>query len=286
VNPVAIDPLSTFGMNPVDLVHLAADLGCEQVGMQMRNSLRFDPPFYPDFSVKDDPALPGRVRAALKERELSLSFVDGFLIEADKDIRDRARDLAIAAELGAPMVNTVSIDPDPSRSIDQFGVLVDLAASEGLQTTLELVPLLHIKDLTTALATINAVGRHEFRLLVDTMHFGRAGITAAEVATLDPRLLAYVQISDVKVVPDNPDYWVEATTERLVPGAGELDLVGLLSAVPETITISVEAPMYAAARAGRSPHERLGPCVAATRELLRLAHAHRPPTKDLNPDDE
>lgn len=35
MNPVAIDPLSTLGVTLVDLVHLAADLGREQVGMTM-----------------------------------------------------------------------------------------------------------------------------------------------------------------------------------------------------------------------------------------------------------
>ena len=53
MNPLAIDPVSTFGMPPVDLIHLSADLGGERVGITMFTRLKWDPPFYPEFSVRD-----------------------------------------------------------------------------------------------------------------------------------------------------------------------------------------------------------------------------------------
>jgi sugar phosphate isomerase/epimerase len=260
-------------MPPVDLINLSADLGCERVGLTMFNRLKWDPPFYPGFSIRDDPPLQREIATALQERGISISFVDGFLIEPDKDIRERADDLAIMAELGAPLVNTVSIDPDLNRTIDQFGVLVELATAAGMDTTLEAVPNLTIANLPAALAAIQAVGRREFRLLIDVMHYGRSGARAEDIAGLDPHLVGYVQINDVKLVPDNPNYWEESTTERLVPGTGELDLVDLLAAIPSNVVIGIEVPMYSAARAGVGPHERIGKCVAATRELLARVRA-------------
>jgi sugar phosphate isomerase/epimerase len=272
VNPLAIDPLSTFGMPPVDLVHLSADLGCEQVGMTMFSRGLWDPPLFPPFNVRDDPQLPTAIGAALRERGLKISFLDGFLIEPGKDIRERRTDLEIMAELGAPLVNTVSVDPDLDRTIDQFGVLVDLAAAAGMDTTLELVPAQStIGTLAAALAAIEAVGRREFRLLVDTMHYGRAGARAADVAALDPHLIGYVQINDVRLVPDDPDYFQESIKERLVPGTGELDNLEMLAAVPPEVTIGIEVPRWSAARRGAGPHERLGACVTATRALLANA---------------
>jgi hypothetical protein len=87
LNLIAVDPLSTFGLPPVDLVHLSADLGCERVGLTMFSRALWDPPLYPAFNIREDPALPRAIANALQERGLSISFVDGFLIEADKDIR-------------------------------------------------------------------------------------------------------------------------------------------------------------------------------------------------------
>jgi len=272
MNPLAIDPLSTLGMPLVDLVHLSADLGCEQVGMTTFTRNIWDPPLFPPFNLRDDPSLPGAIGAALQERGLTISFLDGFLIFPDQDIRDRRADLEIMAELGAPLVNTVSADPDLNRSVDQFGVLVDMATAAGLGTVLELVPHVStIQNLEMALAAIKAVGRREFRLLIDTMHFGRSGGRAADLAALDPHLIGYLQINDVPLVPDNPNYYREACSERLVPGTGELDLAGILAAIPDTVSIGIEVPQESAARRGVGAHERLGACVTATRELLAKA---------------
>jgi hypothetical protein len=73
VNPLAIDPLSTFGMPLVDLVQLSADLGCEQVGMTMFSRGLWDPPLFPPFNLRDDPQLPAAIGVALREGGLTIS---------------------------------------------------------------------------------------------------------------------------------------------------------------------------------------------------------------------
>jgi sugar phosphate isomerase/epimerase len=272
MNPIAIEPLSVFGMPPVQLVNLAADLGCEHIAAMMFG-VPWDPPFYPQFSLRDDPALRREMAAVMRDRGVSISLADGFLVREGEDVRALEGDLAIMAELGAPRINTVSFDPDVNRSIDQFGVLVEMAAAVGLETTVELSPNHTIANLSMALAAIDAVGRSGFRLLVDTMHYGRTGAQAHDIAALDPRLIGYVQISDIKLVPENPNYWDEAMTERLVPGAGELELVDILAAIPADVVIGIEVPLYSEARAGIGPHDRLRKCVTATRELLAQARS-------------
>src|ERR1700742_4054119 len=101
MNPLAIDPLSTLGMPLPDLIHLSADLGCEQVGMTMMSRPIWNPPLFPPYNVREDPSLQRAIKAALAETGLTISFLDGFLIFPDHDIRDRRVDLEIMAELGA-----------------------------------------------------------------------------------------------------------------------------------------------------------------------------------------
>src|SRR6201995_2596335 len=115
MNPLAVDPLSTLGMPLPDLVHLSPARGCERVGMTRAPRPIWNPPLYPPYNVREDPSLQRAVKAALKATGLTISFLDGFLIFPDQDIRDRRVDLEIMAELGAPIVNTVSADPDLSR---------------------------------------------------------------------------------------------------------------------------------------------------------------------------
>jgi sugar phosphate isomerase/epimerase len=183
-------------------------------------------------------------------------------------MRDHAADFEVLAELGAEQVNTVSFDPDMSRSVDQFAVVAESAAAAGMKATLEFVPNLTVSDLPTALAAVGQVGRPDFRLLIDTMHFFRSGSEPQDIAALDPGIIGYVQLSDVPVVPGIPDYMEEACFERMVPGTGQLPLLELLRVLPREPVIGLEVPLRSQADAGIGPHARLGPCVEAARGLL------------------
>jgi hypothetical protein len=61
----------------------------------------------------------------------------------------------------------------------------------------------------------------------------------------------------------------EAMFERMVPGAGELPLRDLLSALPPDIVLEIEVPRRSLALAGVSAIDRTRPCVDAARRLLR-----------------
>ena len=118
------------------------------------------------------------------------------------------------------------------------------------------------------LDAVRAVGRPDFRLLIDTMHLVRSGSGPADLAALDPDLIGYVQLSDVPLVPTIPDYMEEACFERMVPGTGELPLLEHTRALPRHVVMGLEVPLRSQADAGVGPHERLGRCVDAARELL------------------
>ena len=263
---LSIEPLSVMGLPPVDYVDLAADLGLRYVAITL--SAMPNPYGYPPFSLRDDLALRRETLAALRDRGVTVSLGDGFVLRPGMDMRDLAGDVAVMAELGAQRVNTVSFDPDLNRSVEQFGVLAEMAAESGMETTLEFSTGLTVADLPTALAAVRAVGRPDFRLLIDTMHLVRSGSGPADVAALDPDLIGYVQLSDVPLVPTIPDYMEEACFERMVPGTGELPLLEILAALPRHLVIGLEVPLRSQADAGIGPHERLGRCVDAARGLL------------------
>lgn len=264
---LGIELLSVFGMPPVEFVSLAADLGCRYISSGLASNPA-NPLAYPAFSLRDDQVLRREMMAAMRDRDVSIALGEGMTIRQGADIRDRVADLALMVELGVGRVNTVSLDPDLNRSIDQFGALAELAAGFGVETTLEPSPGLTIGDLPTALSAVHQVGRPDFRLLIDTMHIVRSGAEPDDIARIDPDLIGYIQLSDAPLVPTQPDYMKEAMFERMVPGTGELPLLELLAVLPRDRVIGLEVPLLAQAQAGVKPHERLGRCVAAARELL------------------
>ncbi|WP_019930735.1 sugar phosphate isomerase/epimerase [Nocardia sp. BMG111209] len=271
---LGIEFQTVFGLPPVEFVHLTAELGCRYLGLALTGTPD-NPHGYPPYSLRDDPGLRRRTRAALTAGEVSVSLGEGFVIRAGRDIRDSAPDLDVFAELGCARIATTSLDTDHHRTADQIGHLTDLAAARGMQVVVEFAPSLTIPDLPAALAIVTAVARPQCRLLIDTLHLVRAGHRAADLAAVDPALIAYVQLSDHTVHQQAATYRAD-TLDRAAPGDGELPLREILDAVPTDTVIGLEIPMLTRARAGESVHDRTHRCVTAARALLR----HEPPAAD------
>jgi sugar phosphate isomerase/epimerase len=267
VERIGIEHLSVFGLPPVQFVNLVADLGCRYLATGLA-AAPYNPHGYAPFSLKDDPALRREMIAAMRDRGVSISLGEGFSLREGQDFGDRRDDLEVMAELGVRRINTVTMDPDLGRSFDRFGKLAETAATLGMETTVEFGPGMSVGDLPTAVTAVDHVGRPDFRLLIDTMHFGRTGSGPADIAALDPGLIGYVQLSDAPVEPRFPTYMEEAMFERVVPGQGELPLREILAAVPPDVIVGIEVPLRSQAEAGIGPEARLRPCVEAARALL------------------
>jgi len=262
---LGIELLSVFGMPPVEFIGLAADLGCQYISTGMTG---FPLPQLgqQEFSLKDDPALRREILAAMDDTGVSIALGDGMLILPGADIADRVSGLDILAELRVPRVNSVSLDPDRTRTFDQLALLAELTGDRGMETTTEPAPA--VGDLTTGLPALKHVNRPDFRLVVDTMHLVRSGFGAADLAALEPGSIGYAQLSDTTLSPRIDNYMQEATFERLVPGEGELPLLDILKALPPNVVIGLEVPRLSLAEAGVSHLERVRPCVEAARSLL------------------
>lgn len=267
---LGIEAISVFGLPPVEFVELAAGLGCQHISTGL-SSYDFGVGNYAPYSLRDDVPLRRNLRAALRDTGVSISLGEGLTIRPGVVAKDYAGDLDLFRELGVTRVNTVSMDPDLTRTFDAFATLAELAAERGMVTTTELAPSLTVADLTTALAAIRHVDRPDFRLLIDTMHLVRAGSGPHDIAKLDPALIDYIQVSDAPLRPRFESYFEESMFERMVPGEGELGLRELFAAFPADRIYAIEVPQRAAARAGIDAGARLAKCVAATRRLLAAA---------------
>jgi sugar phosphate isomerase/epimerase len=267
MNPIGIELISVFGLGPVDFVHVAADLGVQHISTGLMQG-PINPEGYPPFSLVEDKPLRRAMIDAMRERGISISLGEGMTVREGLDVRTRAPELDIMAELGVTRINTVSLDPDLSRTFDTFAAMAEMAAERGMETTTEFAPGLTVADLPTALRAVAHVARPDFRLLIDTMHFSRTGSTPADLATIDTDLIAYVQLCDAPLAMDPATYMQESMTERLPPGAGELPLREILALVPRDRVVALEIPQLSLAKAGLDARARLAPVVAAAQAML------------------
>lgn len=271
---MGIDAQTVFGMPPVEHVRLAAELGCAHISIGL-GPPPWNPRGFRNWSLRSDVNLRREMMNALRETGVSISLGEGFAIRANADIRERASDLDLLFELGARRVSSVCMESDLARSLDQLAIIADMTAERGMELTLEFAPPHAVANLKGALHAIEYIGRKNVRLVIDAMHFFRSGGTVSELASLNPELIGYVQLCDVPLVPDDGDYMQEACFRRLIPGAGELPLVDLISVLPEGLVIGIEVPMLAEAEAGRL-RSTVARAVAAAGNLLSMPKAVAP----------
>jgi sugar phosphate isomerase/epimerase len=240
---------------PPDLVAVAAQAGYDSVG------LRFIPvagQTLPRFDVAE-------VERRLRDTGVRVLDLEVFRIAPETRVGDFEPALAVAQRLGASELLAHGADADFSRLADRFGALCDLAARYRLAVNLEPMPWVEVANVAKAKRVLDAANRPNSALLVDAIHFFRAGDRFDEI----PRKLNYAQLCDARAErpADLQEIIRQARGDRLFPGEGGLDLQGLVRALPPDLPISVEIP-YAKPM---SPLERAQRALAATRKLLACA---------------
>jgi sugar phosphate isomerase/epimerase len=265
-NRVGIDALSVFGLPPVEFVRLAGELGCPHVSIGLA-SIGENLSNSPQWTLRDA-SLRRETAKALGDCGVKIALGEGLIILPGMPAADYAADLDAMAEIGAVRISTLSIDPDRARSLDQIAELAIMAEARGIATVIEFVPIFTISTLDEAVAAVRHVGADKAKILVDTMHVGRSGATAQDLAALEEGMVGNIQLCDVPMRSNFETYSEEAMFERMVPGEGELPLLDYLQVLPRDVPIGLELPLRSRLFAGQDAHRRLSACVIAARALL------------------
>jgi sugar phosphate isomerase/epimerase len=272
---LSIDFISVFGLPPVEFIALADQLGCRHISIAL-TPMPANPHRYPAWSLRDDARLRRDTVSALRDRGVTITLGEGFLVRPNTEARDAAADLDHMRELGASTVNILTLEPDRGRGMDQLAAFADMAAARDMQATLEFLPGLPVGDLSSAEAVVKGLGKPNFRLLLDAMHVFRSGAEVSDIAALDPAMIGYAQLCDVPRVSKAASYADEARHERLPPGEGELPLREFARALPRDLIVGLEIPMLGRAEQGIGPYERLADCVRRAGDLLASRSAEKP----------
>ncbi|MBN9623239.1 MAG: sugar phosphate isomerase/epimerase, partial [Actinobacteria bacterium] len=186
-----------------------------------------------------------------------------------------------AAELGATYVSTVAPFDDPSGQfenpadasfeevVDSLGRFADAAATAGLRPHLEPIPTTKVADLDMALALVNAVGRENLGLLLDTYNLGRAGLAPAELDQVPRELIFQIQIADAKRQAVGDNYFDDGFSSRLFAGDGELEAVEMMRRIAAKGPLPPSGPEVVSERMDAlDPATAAAESLAATRRLL------------------
>jgi len=153
--------------------------------------------------------------------------------------------LRMAESVGARSLNAADV-LGGRWTVDEgaaaFAALCDRAAEHGLLVHLEWLVWSRISDLDSALEIVRLADRPNGGLNIDTWHCARAGVTPADLHALPSDRVLAIQLDDGPAAPE-ADLLHATLHERMLPGAGEFDLVGYLGAlraIGTTVPVGVE----------------------------------------------
>lgn len=269
---LSLAQLVALTLPPPAMVRLAAGAGCQATGLRLAPTA----PGGPFHALVTDAALRRETRAALADTGVAVLDIEVVRLGAAFDAAELAPLLATSAELGARHLLVAGDDPDEARLTASFAVLCEAAAAHGLTAELEFMPWTAVPDLGTAARIVERAAHPAGGVLIDALHFGRSASTRAQVAALPRHRLRYAQICDGAVPPPATVEGLihDARRERLLPGDGGIDLVGLFAALPADLPVAVEVPSESRLAAlGAEAWAALA--VAAARRVLALADEAR-----------
>ena len=244
-----LDHLTLLGVAPPELVTVSAAAGFGAVGLRVSPARDDERPW---------PMTPGSAmlaQTALRLADTGIAVLDVEAIRLRPWQGPRPAEftpvLEAAAELGARFVNAICEDPDLSRLSDEFGRLAEEARPYAVRPVIEFMAYRTVRTLDDAVAIAAGSGGG---VLIDALHVQRCGVSLDALRAVDPGLVSYVQLCDAPLAAPAGEgaEITEARDGRLLPGDGELPLLGLLAALPAGIPVAVEAP---AAGAGARPAE-------------------------------
>jgi sugar phosphate isomerase/epimerase len=238
---LSLGALTVMELAPDQMVTCAAEAGYDCVGLRLLPATTAEPTWP---SVGDTP-LVREIERRLRDTGVRMLDIEIFRLMPESDVQTFLPALETGARLGATQALVAGNDPDPTRLADRFAALCDLGAPLGLSMNVEPMPWTEVKNIAQGLRLLANAGRHNAGLLVDPIHFDRGGNVPSDIAAIPRARLRYMQICDAPAEHphDTETLMFHARNERLMPGDGALDLIGILRAMPSDIPIAVEVPM-------------------------------------------
>lgn len=243
---LSLAALTVIELEPPAMVDCAADAGYTHVGLRLLPATSEER----SYPLTGDTPMLREIARRLEATRVRVLDIEILRLKPDTVLSDYRAVLETGARLGARHVLVAGNDPDHARLVANFATLAQWAAPLSLSLALEPMPWTDVRDLKQAARVVDEAGEANAGVLIDAIHFDRAGNVPADIAAVPRARLPYMQLCDAPAARprDRETLLHQARAERLMPGDGGLDLAGLLRALPPGVPIALEVPMRTLAR--------------------------------------
>jgi sugar phosphate isomerase/epimerase len=254
---IGLDFLTVSELTATEMIEVAARYDVPSV-----NLLVHPFPPLPYYNLIGD--TPARRETAARCRDLGVTveMVEPFSMSAAANPEDFRPALETGAYLGARWINLLSRDTEPQRIADKFARMLELADEYGLGVFTEFHRRQYLKTLGETAAFLTEHALERIKIEVDALHFFRFDGRIDEIVRHRDRI-ARAQICDGPTDMPEAEQNTEAREHRLPVGEGDFPLQAFVDALPDGITLGIEAPHRT-----YTLEERVARSVAGTRALL------------------
>lgn len=234
---ISLAYLTVPGIQPMDQIHLAAELGYDYVSLR---TIPMGQPGEPQVCLERDPELFAGLKKTLKECDMKLLDIELVRIREDLPL-DYRKAFECGAELGATEVLSSVWTENESFAVDAYGKICEQAAEFGMNVNFEFPVLSGIKTFQEAVRLQDQVGAKNLKLLLDMIYCYWDRVTPEQLAAFDSDRFGLIHLCDC------PKGWKATELRRLVRegreycGMGEIKLLDLLKVLPEN-PCSIELP--------------------------------------------
>jgi sugar phosphate isomerase/epimerase len=225
---------------PPPFIDVAARTGYQRVGVRLLPAA----PGGVAYRLMDDAGLLQDTVARIRDTGVGVFELEMVRLDSGFRASDYLPFFEVGEKLGAKTILVAGDDADEARLTASYAALCEAAAPFGLAADIEFMPWTKIPDARSALRIVTAAAQPNGGVLVDALHVARSATSLADIAAIPPERLHYAQICDGPAeVPLSVEAMIHtARCERLLPGEGGIDLIGLFATLPADLPICVEIP--------------------------------------------
>lgn len=259
---IGLAHLSALHLSPPELVDAAATAGFTTVGIRVHPATRGET----QYPMAAGSFMSVQTIERLAATGLVVRDVEVFTLDGNRGRNEWEPVLEAGAALGASVLNVIGGDPDRARLTDSLAALVEDARKYEIRPSIEPISYQPLDSIPAAGVLVEQTG---CGIMLDALHFVRAGGLIAELKALPAGAVTVIQLCDGPAetpalpvphrMPLGQDVngsarQIESRAKRLAPGEGIFPLREILAALPDA-PISVEAPdVWAVEALGTGAH--------------------------------
>ena len=191
--------LTIPGTNPMEQIRVAKTAGYDSVSLR---TIPMRLPGEPEFLLHKDEKLFQATKQAMLEYDIPLMDIELARVRPDLNIDEYEPAFERAAALNGTDVLGSVWTRDRAFYTEQVGRIAEMAKRYGLNYNVEFLPWAGVRNLQEAITLVDNVGADNLYIMVDTLHAGRAGVTAAELARADKKYFRFIHLCDGPAGPD------------------------------------------------------------------------------------